>query len=232
MGDLSNYLLAGMKAVLKKDTLPSDVSPTEAQCVAACNAAVRDMVERFAFREFHEGDRSSGRMDLLIRQQIYEEETGSAGFCEWPNNTHTPTPGIIVYLVEVGGVPAVKVDLEDIKLLAFGMFAVTSTRPVYAEGNNGGTPVYDGIYYLPASATVIGYHFVQVLTLLEVGVTEDWPLDDDLMPLALFKALAIICAAAEEAATRRIGALFGSWYETMMGILLNPLGEMAGEEVV
>jgi hypothetical protein len=239
-GDLTNYFLAGIKAEMKLDSLSATDYPTSDQCVAACNSAVRDMVERFAYREFGDNRRSTGRKDLLTRQLVYEPETGAAGFCEWPiGGSHVRTPDIVsIYLVEVSGVPAVKVNSEDIKNFASGPFAATTSNPVYAEGfGPAAGPLYKGIYYLPATGTpVIGYHFVKMPALLAINVTdtdyEDWPLDDDLRPAGLFKALSIIMQASPEPVTRRVGALFGSWYETMMNVYLNPLSQQPSKEIV
>jgi hypothetical protein len=237
-GDLNNFLVPPVMYGLKLDALSETTRPTKSQVVSLINQGMWEMETRFLPRDLGNNRRSPGRMDRLLGQMDYEAETGAAGFCELPNTAHVTTANIAYYyLIERATVPMVEVQPGDITRLSTGIFAVTTTKPVFAWANSDTPNYYDGIKYLPAAGTpAIGYHFIQLSTqMLDDGTaSETWPLDNDLMVETSDYALAKVLKGSPEETDRVLGGLMERMYEAVMGCLTGvaPMLQPSKGEVV
>ncbi len=182
-GDLTTFLTKGVMYHLNMTVLSAQTSPTEQQVVDMLNDSVIKMVDTLRPRRSKAGEMTIGRLDKLTKITLTAAVSASSGTVALPSSGETRTSHIISVLLGMAGVlyyPAVEVSLKELQDRSVSNYIPAVTDPIYAFG--------DGkVYYLPISLDSIFYQRIRMPASMVISSSENFPLDDDLMPLAIYR---------------------------------------------
>jgi len=219
-GDLQNSLMTRVAAARGIESLSGTSKPTRNQVIAWLNEGTRDVQRRLLPRRLNTGMWTAGRLDKLLKRTYATGKTGASGFCTLP--TADAHLGVSFYSAITLGSDAYsmkEVSLGEIWDRASGSFTpADASEGIFAWGESGGVR---GIHYLPTSETAIAYYYVDHCAVMTYDTSEDFPLDDDLMPLVANYAIGKMwMSEASGKRNKALGEMFMEIYEAGINALV------------
>lgn len=197
-GDSTLFLIPGVQYHMGVAPFSAQTRPSQRQVLDQINDAIRDMIEELRPKRQRPGEDTVGRKDKLTKITTVQAVAGTTGVAVLPMTGATSAPYITdVIIGAVGasfsGYPAQEIPLRDLQSIPTA-HAPATTEPVYAIGAG-------QLYYLPTSLTAVQYHWLTMPLEMNAGggAYEDFPLDDDLMVPAIYRAVGYLTMKSDPA---------------------------------
>ncbi len=188
MGNIQTYILPSVAAIRKRAALSATSTPTENTVVIWLNRCSWDIVIHCLPRLISPGVITPGCLQLinkLTQKEVKPSTSSESGIANQP----TAAPLAEAYLsIMIGEVETPEFyasrevsyqELRDAQLNA--TYAPVATEPMYAWA--------DGkLYFLPVTHNRVDYHYIEMPA--KLVVSDDWPLNEGMIPLALLYVLA------------------------------------------